>query len=309
MGASWLPHALAALQAFASLAEPAVPPPPELRIAPGQTGERFQVNFPAEAHAGDSRGTYWLTGDERLVADIQLSVDVDGKAPVRVIGALVIDGVQVRLRTKATAAARAVERTVVPGRVDRFQISVDAARVAIGTHWAALLFWQADGHRFPGWSFAIVKNGARQQRAPGACPFRLGPADRDDVIVYMRRPVERLLFGRSEPVRPAADGSAGFDMHFAESASADAPRARSHTVLAFLDGKQVPFDRTMIAPTAELSPGVAADARLTVQHLPGREEGHLLILFLVTREKPPGQQDVRSDWQAIQSRQLGGLVW
>src|SRR5437667_2990083 len=115
------------------------------------------------------------------MSDIQRSVDPEQKGPVRVFGTAVIDGVQIPVRTVEHGARRTVERLVEPGRIDRFQLSIDGARVAAGTHWAALVFWQANGHRFPGWSFAIVKNGSRRERASGGCPFRKRAADRDDM--------------------------------------------------------------------------------------------------------------------------------
>lgn len=87
--------------------------------------------------------------------------------------------------------------------------------------------------------------------------------------------------------------------------------AVSHTILAFLDGVQVPFGWTTTAPTVELWPDSAADARLTVRELPAREDRHLLLLFLVSRARPSGEgrPDTDSDWQVVPPHQIGGLVW
>ena len=72
MSATWLPLVAAFLRTLAAATEPGVPRVPDLHIPAGQAGERLQVNFPPEAHAGSSRGTYWLTDDEPVVADIEI---------------------------------------------------------------------------------------------------------------------------------------------------------------------------------------------------------------------------------------------
>lgn len=302
--------ALAVLQVLAGPIAPDTSPYRDIEISPGQPGERLQINFPVSSHAGPSRGTYWLTGNERIKVDVQLSVDVNRSDPVRVVAVAVIDGVQVPIRLAGRTRSRTIERTVIPGRVDRFNLLIDAG-VSEGTHWASLIFWQADGQRFPGWSFTVVKNGSVREPAPGNGPFRMGPADETAIRIYLRQPAERLLFGRVESLAPASDGSAVFDVHLAYPATGAGARAQSHALVAFLDGAQVPFARASWAPTVTLDPGRASDGLLTLRNLPGHQRGHLLTVFLVTRERPSGEgiAGTQSDWLAIPPRQLGGLMW
>jgi hypothetical protein len=118
--------ALARSAFAAGYREPTVVATPYLALDVTRPGMHVQVNFPAAANAGPDRQTYWLTGGEDLVVDVQLGV---GPGDVRlsdaVTGVLVVGGVQLPVqvngRARALSWTRALPRS---GATDSFVLRV-----------------------------------------------------------------------------------------------------------------------------------------------------------------------------------------
>ena len=70
----WSLHALGGDCLAEAFREPTVPAPPFMHLDGRREGEHVQINFPEAAHAGRARLTYWLTGEEDLVIDVQAAI-------------------------------------------------------------------------------------------------------------------------------------------------------------------------------------------------------------------------------------------
>ena len=88
----------------ATFREPTVPAAAFIYLDGRREGEHFQINFPDAANARRERLTYWLTGDEDLVIDVQAAISSSqARFPMTVTLVLLIDGVQAPFRVGGSA--------------------------------------------------------------------------------------------------------------------------------------------------------------------------------------------------------------
>jgi len=292
-------------------APPSGPHPPAILMQPGQVGSRMQVNFPPASHSQVSRGTYWLGPSEPLSIDVQLSIDPQrGSAAIPVEGTVMIDAVQIPVAVGRARAGSFFRRLVTPGKIDRFTIAVRGARISAGVHACALMFWEPDRRPFPGWGFTIVKGSATPRWSDGSQSFVVSPSnERDAISLRLLRPRNILMFGPPLDIKPDADGSVSLFAHLAITPRQDHQLHTAYTLVALLDGRQVPFKGGVSSPTVTIDPGQSGDATLDLRDLPSAGAGHRLLFFLLARESPTAEGVAEAPWMVLPPRQLGGLAW
>jgi hypothetical protein len=303
--------ASAGAQAAADGGEPDVPPAPYIRIDGQAPGEHLQVDFPAAAHAGISRSTYWLTGDEDLEIDVQLAL---GPGPVRpplaLTVVLVLDGRQQRFRVDQGSLVTHFERRVARvGEVHHFKLVVAGRSIAPGRHAAGLLLWKATSSAFPMWGFQVVKDDGRPTPRTASPRFRLRaapPARGPSLVRWGRAPYPALL-GRPGPVQPDRTGRLPLRL---EVRRLDlGPWDERYTIVAFLDGTQVQLGALGRAPALQLAQGQLAEADLELSGARAGGGPHALVVTLLpelaassTGPPPPANAGIPPLW-------IGGSSW
>jgi hypothetical protein len=272
--------ALARSAFAAGYREPTVVATPYLALDVTRPGMHVQVNFPAAANAGPDRQTYWLTGGEDLVVDVQLGV---GPGDVRlsdaVTGVLVVGGVQLPVqvngRARALSWTRALPRS---GATDSFVLRVRGRYVPRGTHQGSLLQWRRNGLPYPSLSFTVVKDDSSRAAAPDSIGFRRGPATGKATYTLTDEETQRLLVaGRSPPgkrrlsLQLAAERERGDGL--GETAQI--------SFLAFLDGQQAPLGHLGLQPRLRLQRNerAVADFAMSVPSHPRRPR--TLVFFVL----------------------------
>jgi hypothetical protein len=291
-------------------------------LDPDAPGRHLQIDFPAAAHAGAQRLTYWLSGDEPLEIDVQVAAGPrSGVRPLDVTCALVIDGRQTPFAVGASPARvlRHTERFSAARQVRRFRIRLPGAAVRRGAHSAALVLWDQRGGEFPGIGFTIYKESLEfTARAAAAARTReLGTRFAEVAEVQAAGEPRRRLDGYAARPDVAPDRAGRLALRAALQRPAwvaRAPLVRC-ALVAFLDGRQVPMEGLGLAPRLELPAGRRVELDLVFTRLPRRQGSvgghtHTLTVYALygdgqPAEVPPGS---RASW-ASPPRAIAAVAW
>jgi hypothetical protein len=294
--------------------EPNTETSPAPMLDASQPGRHIQIDFPPEAHSGQKRLSYWLTGSEPLRVTIQLGIGPGpGRFPLQVQGAFLLDALQ-HLVLLADGRPASVLRGTLhePGDVAEVSITVSALAIADGAHTATLLFWDGEGGEFPGLSFTIFKNST--QFGPRAITLEaLLPKRPGEGVTQIRWRGERtiaLLGYRPTPlVRP--DGHGRLPLEVTLGPGPLAPGVRSTCALiSLLDGHQRPLGALGETALMTFAPREEATLSLDLEGLPIARGRHVLLLYLLCgegqyAEEPPGE---RAPWKRS-PRMVGAVAW
>jgi hypothetical protein len=294
--------------------EPAVAPAPPIRIDAARPGKQVQINFPAAAHAGTQRLTYWLTGQEDVIVDVQLAVGGDaGPMPLALSLALLLDGRQVPVSADGAAAATRICRTLArAGEVTELRLRLGGRRIPRGAHSAALLVWRDDGGEFPGVSFTIVKEDPAFAARAESSAFRHAPQLRPSGYgAWTATSPGVLLRGRPGQAQPDRTGGLDLRLGFGRYEPQGSGQPLMVSTVALLDGEQIPLANGEPALHARVGPTERVEAPLELRRLPPAVGGqHVLVLFLLPGDGQPMQAATGSPtFSARNPRWLGAARW
>jgi hypothetical protein len=255
-----------ATAAAASFREPAAAPAAYITVDATRPGLHLQVNFPPAANAGPQRQSYWLTGAEPLVLDIQAAAGLGGpSAPLDVFGTLLIDARQVAVAIDGGSPALSFRRVLRPGQVDRFVARLRGARIPPGAHTASLLFWRAGGRPFPSVGFSVFKDSTKFAARDPTPGIATSSSSRRGASGLTGGSPPALLMG----TRLASEGGGlalGLFIEGYDGLSSHDPLGVSFA--AFLDGQQVPLGGLGVHPFVQLAGDQRAQASFFIRAVP-----------------------------------------
>ena len=266
---------------------------------PVRPGMRIKIDFPLSARNQESRLTYLLRPGADLKVDLQLSLGPDAvKPPQHVRGALFIDGRQQRVSADGgPARADFSVRLTQVGELQRISLRLAGARIKEGAHSAALLLWRDGGGSFPSAGFTIFKGGRNFHPRPLSPLFKKQPGTggASSEVRAVARP-EVLMRGAIPGVEPDAGGGLSLRIATEGDPATSATADPSHySVVAIVDGNQVPLAKASPSLHDVLDAGQRATADVTIAGLPlkGSSPEHTLAVFLIpgdgkVSEEPTG---------------------
>jgi hypothetical protein len=255
------------------------PPLPVVPLDP-PTGNvwTIQVDFPPEARSGGGAITYWLAGDENVVADVQLArgTGVAGD-PWDVALIAVIDGQQVPVMNADMQPLSTLRYRIAAGQVVRDRLTLPGNMLREGAQSAAFLPMGPKGERIPRWSFTILKNGTE------FAPREAADAARAPAIP--NRAPEAIITGGTDIFSGRATLSPGgrLPVTFIIQVPGDCPMLpRSRRIIAALDGVQIPVGGLGLAPWVSLTPADRLELTTEITGLPDDGQLHALAIWLIS---------------------------
>jgi hypothetical protein len=287
--------------------KPAIPAVPYQALDARREGLHLQLNFPEAARAGLQRETYWMSGPEDLVVDVQLGAGSDVGFPFEVTGTLLFDGAQLPVSIDGGAPQAAFTRSLQQkGAVDRFTFKVPGARIARGGHSATVLFWRRrDGREFPSVAFAIMKDDTRFAPRPESRLFTRKAAERTAGPAAIALPASVLLRGQRLPVER---GRLPLRLVMQRFDRGPPDRPLRVCFVAFLDGRQTSLGPLGRRPCVRLAMDERAETEVVLPVSVGRGQAPALALFAL-----PGEGEAREEGgvptpAALPPRSLGWAV-
>ena len=261
----------------------------------------LQLDFPPEARSGGGAITYWITGDEDVVADMQLARGAGAAGdPLDAAMILVIDGQQVSVMNAAMQTLSTLRYPIAAGQVIRDRLTVPGNTLREGAHSAALVGMGPKGERIPRMSFTILKNGTEfaPRQAVDAARTPAIP-NRGNMAV-----TGETLFGR---VTLSPGGR--LPVLFTIQVAGDCPTLLRHRrIIAAVDGVQVPVGALGLAPWLAVTPAEQAKLTTELTGLPDDGNVHGLALWLASdgeyMEAPRGKM---APWSLFP--ELIGSAW
>ena len=269
--------------------------------APSGSQWVLQLDFPPEARSGGGAITYWITGDEDVVVDLQLArgAGVAGD-PLDADMIVVIDGQQVPVMNADMQTLSTLRYRIAAGQVVRDRLTVPGNTLREGAQSAALVGMGPKGERIPRMSFTILKHGTEFAPRLAADAAR-APAipNRGNMAV-----IGETLFGR---VSLSPGGR--LPVLFTIQVAGDCPTLpRNRRIIAALDGVQVPVGGLGLAPWVAVTPAEQAKLTTELTGLPDDGTLHALALWLISdgeyMEAPRGKV---APWAAFP--ELIGSAW
>jgi hypothetical protein len=273
----------------ATFREPTVPTATFISLDGHREGDHLQINFPDAANAGRDRLTYWLTGDEDLVIDVQSAIGSShARFPVIVTLVLLIDGVQTPFRVGGSAPNLSTQFALASaGEVRRFEMQVAGRDIGAGGHSVALILWKQTGAQFPGVSFTVFKDGVEFSARQGYdCARRPLEGLAGTGLLWSREP-GRFLFGRSADVQ-LENGNLALRAVLVRHDSAGDMSELGFTLVTFLDGRQIPIGSLGRTPHVTLKRDEQVECEFALSGLrSGEGSMHVLVVYALQGDGEP----------------------
>jgi len=274
---------------MATFQEPNDTPSPMVPLDSGTGGGwAIQVDFAPESH---SRGaiTYWVTGDEDVVADVQLARGTGvANDPWSVAMIVVIDGQQVSVLNAAMQSTSTLRYQIAAGQVIHDRLTLKGTTLKNGAQSAAILAMGPKGELLPGWSFTILKNGT------AFAPRQSADATREPA--HANGGPTAIITGGTDFFNGRATLSSGgtLPVQFIMQTIGDCPTIpRGRRIIAVLDGVQIPVGALGLAPWVSVTPPERAELTTQFTALPDDGLLHALTLWATSdgeyMEGPRGQ--------------------
>lgn len=253
--------------------------------------------------------TVWMTGEELLALDLELTLGSAEADPGSASVTLLLDGIVQEFNVQGSTY-KAFEFPLRPGDIARYSVSVPAAAIAAGAHSGNILIWTAHGSFLGSFTFTVLHDSASFVNRPPVTAAKVVSVPADWATEVRRNRSALLLFGTNQP--PDPDGSLPLNFSVTWTATAECSGVVNRLVLvAFLDNQQVPLGDLGLRPAVEVQAGQAARFDVVMQHLPPSDGTlHTLQIWQLTgdgaySEAPAGQSSL---WWGLPT-QIGHLEW